>query len=304
MEEKKSFSGSVGFVLAAAGSAVGLGNLWRFPYLAAKNGGGLFLVTYLVLVLTFGFTLLVSEVSIGRRTKKSPLRAYGAIHPKWKWIGLFAVIVPFLILPYYCVIGGWVLKYCRVYLTGGGGAAIEDGYFTEFITSPVEPVVFTVIFVFLTALVIYKGIDKGIEKISRILMPILILVVVAISIFALTLSYGEGNTARTGLQGLAVYVIPDVKELTFGNFMRVLLDAMGQLFYSISVAMGIMITYGAYLGDKENIIKSAGNIELFDTAVAFLAGVMIIVPLFVFMGRDAMNASGPSLLFVSIMHSS
>ena len=120
MEEKKSFSGSVGFVLAAAGSAVGLGNLWRFPYLAAKNGGGLFLVTYLVLVLTFGFTLLVSEVSIGRKTKKSPLRAYGAIHPKWKWIGLFAVIVPFLILPYYCVIGGWVLKYCRVYLTGGG----------------------------------------------------------------------------------------------------------------------------------------------------------------------------------------
>ena len=286
--------------MAAAGSAVGLGNLWRFPYLAAKNGGGLFLVIYLVLVLTFGFTLLISEVSIGRKTKKSPLRAYGAIHEKFRWIGLFAVIVPFLILPYYCVIGGWVLKYCLVYLTGGGGAAIEDGYFTGFITSPVEPVILTVVFVLLTSFVIYKGIDKGIEKISRILMPILILVVVAISVFALTLSYGEGDTVRTGFQGLSIYLIPDVKNLTFGKFMSVLLDAMGQLFYSISVAMGIMITYGAYLGDKENIIKSAGRIELFDTAVAFLAGVMIIVPLFVFMGREAMDASGPSLLFISM----
>ena len=299
-ENKKSFSGSIGFVLAAAGSAVGLGNLWRFPYLAAKNGGGLFLVTYFVLVLTFGFTLLVSEVAIGRKTKNSPLRAYGSIHPKWKWIGPFAVIVPFMIMPYYCVIGGWVLKYALVYLTGGGMNATSDGYFTGFITAPVQPIILLAVFVFFTSFVIYKGIDKGIERISRILMPVLLLVVTGIAVFALTMSHSDGNVTRTGLEGLKIYLIPDVSGLTAGRFMGVLLDAMGQLFYSISVAMGIMVTYGAYLGDKENLIKSARHIELFDTAVAFLAGVMIIVPLFVVMGRDAMDASGPSLLFISM----
>ncbi|MBO5551558.1 MAG: sodium-dependent transporter [Lachnospiraceae bacterium] len=298
--KRTSFSGSIGFVLAAAGSAVGLGNLWRFPYLAAKNGGGLFLAVYLVLVLTFGFTLLVSEVAIGRKTKKSPLKAYGEIHPKWKWIGKFAVFVPFLIFPYYCVIGGWVLKYALVYLTGNGSAATEEGYFSGFITSPVEPVILLAVFVFFNSFVIYKGINKGIERISKILMPVLFILVTGIAVFALTMNYSEGGVVRTGLEGLKVYVIPDLNGLTLGTFMRVLLDAMGQLFYSISVAMGIMITYGSYLDDKENLIKGARYIELFDTGVAFLAGIMIIVPLYVVMGREAMGASGPSLLFISM----
>ena len=209
-KKKTSFSGTMGFVLAAAGSAVGLGNLWRFPYLAAKNGGGLFLVVYLALVVTFGFTLLVSEIAIGRKTKKSPLRAYGDIHPGWRWIGKFAVIVPFLIFPYYCVIGGWVMKYALVYLTGNGAAATEDGYFTSFITSPVEPVVLLAVFIAFNSFVIYKGINKGIERISKILMPILVILVTAIAVFALTMHHTDGNITRTGLDGLKVYMVPDL----------------------------------------------------------------------------------------------
>lgn len=136
MEKRNSFSSSLGFVLAAAGSAVGLGNIWRFPYLAAKDGGGLFLVIYIILALTFGFTMIVSETAIGRKTKQSALTAYGKLHKPSKWIGVFACLVPFIILPYYCVIGGWVLKYCTVFLTGGGAAAAQDGYFTGFISGP------------------------------------------------------------------------------------------------------------------------------------------------------------------------
>lgn len=301
MENKRSsFSGSIGFVLSAAGSAVGLGNLWRFPYLAAQNGGGLFLIVYLVLAMTFGFTLLVSEVSIGRKTRKSPIDAYGAIHPKWKWIGIFAVVVPFIILPYYCAIGGWVLKYCVVYFSGQLSAPVADGYFTGFITSDTEPILFLGIFIFLTSFIIYRGINKGIEKFSKTLMPILLIIVIGIAVFSLTLSFDDNGTVRTGLQGLMIYLIPDVSGLTPASFMNVLLDAMGQLFYSISVAMGIMISYGSYFGDKDDLISCVTKIEVFDTAVAFLAGIMTILPIYVFMGREGMNASGPSLLFISM----
>ena len=297
MENKRStFSGSIGFVLSAAGSAVGLGNLWRFPYLAAQNGGGLFLVVYLVLAATFGFTLLVSEVSIGRKTRNSPIGAYTAMHPKWGWLGFFAVTVPFIILPYYCAIGGWVMKYCTIYLTGQTEAPVSDGFFTGYITGITEPIIFMAIYVFLTSFVIYRGINKGIEKLSKILMPVLLIIVIGIAVFSTTLSYKDGDTLRTGLDGLKIYLIPDVSGLTFRSFMNVLLDAMGQLFFSISVAMGIMISYGSYFGDKDDLLKSVSQIEFFDTAVAFLAGVMTILPLYVFMGREGMNASGPSLL--------
>ncbi len=301
MENKRSsFSGSVGFVLSAAGSAVGLGNLWRFPYLAAKNGGGLFLLVYIVLALTFGFTLLVTEVAIGRNTRRSPLKAYGFLNPKWKWIGIFEVLVPFLILPYYCAIGGWVMKYCSVYLTGQSKAPVAEGYFGNYITDIVQPVVFMGIFVFFTSFVIYRGINKGIERLSKILMPVLVIIVVLIAIFSITLKHEDNGTVRTGLQGLMIYLIPDVKGLTLKSFMRVLLDAMGQLFYSISVAMGIMISYGSYLGDENNLADGVTQIDFFDTSVAFLAGIMTILPIYVFMGREGMGASGPSLLFVSM----
>ena len=298
MEEKRSsFSSSLGFVVAAAGSAVGLGNIWRFPYLAAKDGGGIFLVVYLILALTFGFTLLVSEVSIGRKTKQAPLTAYGVIHPKWKGLGGVAALVPFMILPYYCIIGGWVLKYCVAFLTGHGLDAAEDGYFTGFITDKISPIVFDVIFLAATVFVIYKGVNKGIEAISKILMPILLVLVIGIAIFSLTIK--SPDTGKTGIDGFMVYIVPDVSGMSIKDFLIVIMDAMGQLFYSISVAMGIMVAYGSYFKDDQNLMKSVNQIEIFDTLVAFLAGVMIIPAVYVFMGKEGMTA-GPGLMFVAI----
>ena len=176
MEKKQTrstFTGSLGFVLAAAGSAVGLGNIWRFPYLAAKDGGGVFLLCYIVLALTFGFTLLTSEIAIGRKTGQSALTAYGALHSKMGWVGILACLIPLLILPYYCVIGGWVLKYLTVYISGSGMAAVDSSYFDGFITAQWEPIVWFLIFIGATCFVVYKGVNKGIEKFSRVLMPIL-----------------------------------------------------------------------------------------------------------------------------------
>ena len=302
MEKKRgSFSGSLGFVLAAAGSAVGLGNIWRFPYLAAKDGGGLFLLVYIILALTFGFALLTTEIAIGRKTGQSPLVAYGMLHQKWKWIGPLASLIPIIILPYYCVIGGWILKYLATYLTGNAAQAITDGYFTGFITAQTEPIVWFVVFLAATAAVIIMGVDKGIERLSKVLMPVLVVLVLGIAIFSLTLSHTDEATGvtRTGLQGLAVYIIPNFDGLTFGKLATVLMDAMGQLFYSISVAMGIMITYGSYVKKDANLVQSVNRIEIFDTAVAFLAGLMIIPAVFTFRGMEGMN-SGPSLMFVSL----
>ena len=300
-KHRNTFSGSVGFVLAAAGSAVGLGNIWRFPYLAAKNGGGLFLVIYLVLAVTFGFTLLTTEVAIGRKTKQSPLTAYKKLHKNWGWIGHLACIIPMMIMPYYCIIGGWVLKYAVTFLTGHGLDAAEASYFTGFITAPVEPVIYTAIFLFASCFVIYRGVTKGIEAFSRVLMPILLLLVVGIAIFALTISHSDADgTVRTGLEGLKIFVIPDLSQLTPNSFLVTLMDAMGQLFYSLSIAMGIMIAYGSYVKNEENLVKSINRIEIFDTAVAILAGVMIIPTVFVFMGREGVSASGPGLMFVAI----
>ncbi|MBR4630668.1 MAG: sodium-dependent transporter [Treponema sp.] len=295
--ERNSFSNSVGFVLAAAGSAVGLGNIWRFPYLAAKDGGGLFLVIYIVLAITFGFTLLISEVAIGRKTKQSSLTAYGKINKKFGWLGGFSALVPFLILPYYCIIGGWVLKYTIAFLTGHGFDAAVDGYFTSFITAQYQPIIFDAIFLIAVAVVIYRGVNKGIEAISRILMPILFLLVVGIAIYSLTIKSPE--TGRSGLDGLKVYVIPSIEGLTFKKFVVVLTDAMGQLFYSISVAMGIMVTYGSYFKKESNLVKCVNQIEIFDTLIAFLAGVMIIPTVYVFMGPEGMTG-GPGLMFIAI----
>ncbi|MGO5078183.1 sodium-dependent transporter [Oscillospiraceae bacterium LCP25S3_E10] len=299
--KRNSFKGSLGFVLAAAGSAVGLGNIWRFPYLAAKDGGGLFLVLYIILALTFGFTLLTTEIAIGRKTKQSPLTAYGQFKKKWKWLGVVACLVPVIIMPYYCVIGGWVLKYFLAYLTGQGTALAADNYFTSFITSDIEPIVMLILFLGASAFVVFRGVNKGIESFSKVIMPALLLLVVAIAVFSLTLSHTDSNGAtRTGLEGLKVYVIPDLSDLTVKSFFSTLLDAMGQLFFSLSVAMGIMITYGSYVRDDANLNKSINQIEIFDTVVAFLAGVMIIPAVYTFSGIEGMDASGPSLMFISL----
>lgn len=302
MEQKKNggFSGSIGFVLAAAGSAVGVGNIWRFPYLTAKDGGGLFLVVYLVLVLTFGFTLLTTDIAIGRRTKQNAMCAYGAIRPGWNFLGWLTFLVPAFIMTYYSVIGGWVTKYLAVYLTGQGGAAAQDGYFTDFITSPVAPIVFMLLFLALTAFVVYRGVEKGIERFSKLVMPGLIVLIVGIAFFSLTLRHtGADGVERTGLQGLAIYVIPNLEGVTLGRFLEILLDAMSQLFFSLSVSMGIMITYGSYVKDDVNLSRAVSQIELFDTGVAFLAGMMIVPAVYVFMGTEGMG-SGPSLMFVSL----
>ncbi len=298
--KKSSFTGSLGFVLAAAGSAVGVGNIWRFPYLAAQHGGGLFLLVYLILVLTFGFTLLTTDITLGRKTKQSPLKAFTSIHPKWGFLGKMTFLVPAIIITYYTVIGGWVLKYGVVYLTGAAAAAAQDGYFTGFITSQFSPIAFMLFFLAITAFVVYTGVEKGIERFSRLVMPGLLLIVVGIAIFSLTLKHtGADGVTRTGLQGLAVYVIPNFDGLTFSGFLQVLLDAMSQLFFSLSVSMGIMITYGSYVKDDVNLNRSISQIEFFDTGVALLAGMMIIPAVYVFAGLDGMK-SGPSLMFISL----
>lgn len=301
MKSKKSnFSGPIGFVLAAAGSAVGVGNIWRFPYLCAKDGGGLFLLIYLILVLTFGFVLLTTDVAIGRRTKQNALNAYATLHKKWRFLGYLTFLVPTLIMTYYSVIGGWILKYLSVYMISNGTDAAKDGYFISFITSKASPIVFMLIFLSITAWIVFCGVEKGIEKFSKIIMPGLILMIIIIAVFSLTLSHKDSDgTVRTGLQGLMVYLRPDFTGLTAKRFLEILLDAMSQLFFSLSVSMGIMITYGSYVKDDVNLSKATNQIEIFDTAVAFLAGMMIIPAVFVFLGTEGMS-SGPSLIFITL----
>lgn len=301
MEKKTNhFSGQVGFVLAAAGSAVGVGNLWRFPYLAAKDGGGLFLLVYLALVLTFGFTLLTSDIAIGRRTKKSAIGAYTEMHPRWRFLGILTFLVPVLIMTYYAVIGGWITKYAVSYLTGQAAAAAQDNYFTSFISSPVSPVVFALLFMGVTAFIVYNGVQDGIERVSRYMMPVLLVLVVVIAGYSLTLRHTDASgQMRTGMEGFVYYLTPHLEGLTVSRFLQILLDAMSQLFFSLSVSMGIMITYGSYVKSDVNLNRAVNQIEFFDTGVALLAGAMIIPAVYVFSGVEGMGA-GPSLMFVSL----
>ena len=301
MEKKQNnFSGQLGFVLAAAGSAVGVGNLWRFPYLAAKDGGGLFLIIYFVLVLTFGFTLLTSDIAIGRRTKQSAISAYAQMRPKWKFLGILTFLVPVLIMTYYAVIGGWITKYAVTYITGQAKAAAGDDYFTSFITSSTSPVVYALIFMAVTAFIVYNGVEEGIERVSKWMMPILLVLVVIIAGYSLTLQHTDASgQVHTGLQGFLYYLTPNVEGLTIKRFLQILLDAMSQLFFSLSVSMGIMITYGSYVKPAVNLNKAVNQSDIFDTGVAFLAGAMIIPAVYVFSGTEGMGA-GPSLMFVSL----
>lgn len=294
------FTGQLGFIMAAAGSAVGLGNIWRFPYLAAKDGGGLFILCYVILALTFGFALLTTEIAIGRKTRQSPLTAYGKLHKKWKGIGILACLVPIIILPYYCSIGGWVFKYLSLYMTGHGNDAVADGFFGGYITQTAQPIIWMVVYLLATTFIVYNGVEKGIEKYSKILMPILVVLVVGISLFSLTLHHTDADgVTRTGLEGLKIYLIPNFSGMTLNKLLIVIMDAMGQLFFSISVAMGIMVAYGSYAPKEANLMTSINQIEIFDTVIALLAGLMIVPAIFVFMGMDGMSA-GPGLLFVSL----
>lgn len=290
MKEKQSnFSSKLGFVLAAAGSAVGLGNLWRFPYLAAKYGGGTFLFIYLIIAVTFGFALMVTEITIGRKTGKSALGAFSALNKKFSFLGYLACLVPIIIFPYYCVIGGWVLKYVGVYITGQTAIAATDTYFTSFISSSYTPVIMLFLFMGATALVVGKGVEKGVEGMSKILMPILVVLSIGLAIYIMTV---DGAMA-----GVAYYLKPDFAKIS----LNAVFAAMGQLFYSMSLAMGIMITYGSYLKKEDNIESSVRQIEIFDTAIAFLAGLIIIPAVFAFSGgQETVLGSGPSLMFITL----
>ncbi|MBE6957036.1 MAG: sodium-dependent transporter [Ruminococcaceae bacterium] len=309
-ENRSSFSGRIGFVLAAAGSAVGLGNLWRFPYLAAQYGGGIFVLCYIILALTFGFALMTTEIAIGRKTGLSCIGAYKKLSSKFSFLGYIAWVVPIIILPYYSVIGGWVCKYVAVYLTGQHNAAAEATFFKNFAMNPtswVEPTGWFLLFLALTAAAVLLGVEKGVERVSKIMMPILIVLMVAISIFVLTLKHevldSNGNPTgevRTALQGLRYYLVPDLSGFTFKTAVKTVCAAMSQLFYSMSLAMGIMITYGSYTKKDTDLVKSVNQIELFDTGVALLAGLMIIPSMFAFKGAEGLAANGPSLMFISL----
>ncbi len=293
MEKRSTFTGSLGFILAAASSAIGLGNIWRFPYLAAKYGGGAFLLVYILLVITFGFTLMLAENAIGRKTGKSALVAFGELNKKWKFLGILATIVPAVILPYYNVIGGWVINFAVEYLSGNaaGLAADYDGltFFKTMVGNPTKLLVALYIYVLANTVIILCGVQKGIERISKILMPILLLLAVGISVYSITLP--------GAVKGLEYLFVPKLENFSLQG----VLAAMGQMFYSLSLAMGIMITYGSYLPKESDLEKSVSRIEIFDTAIAILAGLMIIPAVFAFSNGDpaALN-KGPGLMFITL----
>ncbi len=288
--KRSSFTGKIGFVLAAAGSAVGLGNIWRFPYLAAKYGGGIFLLVYVALAVTFGFVLMMAEISIGRKTGKSAIGAFAALDKRFTFVGWLTALVPSIILPYYSVIGGWVMKYIFGFVTGDGANMATDTYFSEYIGTVGEPILWFGIFILITAIVVFFGVEKGIEKVSKVMMPVLIAFILFIVIYTLC-------TLDGALDGVLYYITPDFSKFS----VMTVVAALGQLFYSMSLAMGIMITFGSYMKKDISIEMSIHQIEIFDTGIAFLSGLMIVPAVFAFSGgnEDALG-KGPSLMFVTL----
>lgn len=289
--KRSSFSGKIGFVLSAAGASVGLGNIWRFPYLAAKYGGGIFLVIYIILALTFGYTMIIAETSLGRMTRKSPVGAY-TFFGKSKWIsagGWINAIIPILIVPYYSVIGGWVTKYLIGYVTGQTQAVAVDGYFSEFISDGVSTEIYFVIYAVIVLAVIYAGVQNGIERVSKFMMPVLVILSLIITVYSVT---------RPGaLAGIKYFLVPNISHFSW----MTVVTAMGQMFYSLSIAMGILITFGSYIKRENSIEESTKQVEIFDTAIAMMAGLMIIPAVFAFSGGDAETLqAGPALMFITI----
>ena len=288
---RSSFSGKVGYVLAVAGSAVGLGNIWRFPYLAAKYGGGMFLLTYLILMLTFGYTLIISETVLGRMTRKSPMGAFGTFGKSlpYKFGGWINAVIPMLIVPYYCAIGGWVTRYLFEYLKGNASLLAEDTNFTDFISDGVSVEIWFLVFTFMVVLVIIAGVTAGVERVSKIMMPLLVILAIFVAGFSVT---------RPGaFEGVKYFLIPNLENFSW----MTVVAAMGQMFYSLSIAMGILYTYGSYMKKDVDVEKSTTQVEIFDTAIAMLAGLMIIPAVFAFSGGapETLQA-GPSLMFITI----
>ena len=288
---RSSFSGKIGFVLAAAGASVGLGNIWRFPYLAAKYGGGIFLVVYILLALTFGYTMIVAETSLGRLTKKSPVGAYSSFGSSRVLLagGWINAVIPILIVPYYSVIGGWGVNYLVDYLSGKTQEVAADGYFSAFISDGLSVELCFVVFSLIVLVIIYAGVQNGIERVSRFMMPILVVLSVVIAIYSIT---------RPGaLDGVKYFLVPNPANFSW----MTVVTAMGQMFYSLSIAMGILITFGSYMKKDTSIEESAEQVEIFDTAIAIMAGLMIIPAVFAFSGGDAEALqAGPALMFITI----
>lgn len=288
-QNRSSFTGKIGFVLAAAGSAVGLGNIWRFPYLAAKYGGGIFLLVYIILAVSFGFSLMAAEIALGRKTGLSAIGAFRALDKRFSFVGYLAALVPAIILPYYSVIGGWVTKYLVAFVDGNAMNTTHDDYFTGFISNTAEPLIWFLVFIGITAVVVMCGVEKGVENVSKFMMPILVVLSVVIAIYAMFMP--------GAMDGVRYYLLPDFSKFSATT----VLAAMGQLFYSMSLAMGIMITYGSYMKKNVNLESSVRQIEIFDTGIAFFAGLMIIPAVFVFSGGtpEALG-KGPSLMFITL----
>ncbi|MBQ6589499.1 MAG: sodium-dependent transporter [Butyrivibrio sp.] len=289
--DRGSFSGKIGFVLSAAGASVGLGNIWRFPYLCAKYGGGIFLLVYILLAVTFGYTMIVAETAIGRNTKKSPVGAFHALSGS-KAMGIggwINAIIPILIVPYYSVIGGWVCKYLFEYIVKDAETIAADDFFVNFITNGAASEFWFIFFSVLVLAVIFMGVRNGIERVSRMMMPVLVVLAVIICVYSVT---------RPGaLVGVKYLFVPN-----FENFsIMTVVTAMGQMFYSLSIAMGILITFGSYVKKEVSIEESTKQVEIFDTAIAILASLMIIPAVFAFSGGDqsALKA-GPSLMFITM----
>ena len=290
-EKRSTFSGKLGFVLSAAGASVGLGNIWRFPYLAAKYGGGIFLLVYIILALTFGYTMIVAETTIGRMTKKSPVGAYQSFGKAgWmKFGGWINAVIPILIVPYYSVIGGWVIKYLAGYVMGQGTDLASDGYFSAFISDGVSTEICFILFSLFTVAIIYAGVRNGVERVSKFMMPILVVLSVIIAVYSVT---------RPGaMAGVKYFLIPNMDNFSW----MTVVAAMGQMFYSLSIAMGILVTFGSYMKRDVAIEDSTRNVEIFDTAIAIMAGLMIIPAVFAFSDGDAASLqAGPSLMFITI----
>ena len=290
-EKRSSFSGRLGFVLSAAGASVGLGNIWRFPYLAAKYGGGIFLLIYIILALTFGYTMIVAETSIGRMTKKSPVGAFKFFSksPFSKFGGWINAIIPILIVPYYSVIGGWVIKYLVEYFRGNVQKVSEEGYFGSFIADSWQVEIWFIVFAVLVFAIILGGVRNGVERMSKIMMPLLVVLAVIVAVYSIT---------RPGaMAGVKYFLIPNLENFSW----MTVVAAMGQMFYSLSIAMGILYTYGSYMNKKMDVEQATTQVEIFDTGIAILAGLMIIPAVFAFSGGNPETLqAGPSLMFITL----
>lgn len=286
MENRESWGSRLGFIMAAAGSAVGLGNIWKFPYTAGNNGGGAFVLIYLIFVAIIGFSVMLTEFAVGRRKNLAAVGAYKSVDKRWTFAGVLGVLSGFLIMGFYPVVGGWALAY--VFKVGGGllsdAAAIGD-VFGGFITNPVQPLIWMVVYLMLNVAIVARGVSSGIEKAGKILMPLLFGILILITI--------KGLTLPGAMAGVEFLFKPDFSKVTGGT----VLAALGQAFFSLSLGMGCMITYGSYLNKKENLVSNAAIVTAMDTGVALLAGLAMFPAMFAF-GMEP--AAGPGLVFVVV----